>query len=239
MVDYFLNPAHDVDRTAGDYAASGRIRVPSFVAEEGLRALHGELVRRDDWRQLSIGPAGIREFDRAQRQAMTDEERERFDREVHERATLGFQYRYEGLRIPAAGDAAGHGALADFATFMAAPATLAFLEAVIGQDGLSFSDGQATAYAAGDFLTCHDDAAPGRNRVAAFVLGMTPQWRPEWGGVLLFHTDDDSAVVGHVPRFNTLDLFAVPQRHSVSYVSPSAPGRRLALTGWLRKNADG
>jgi Rps23 Pro-64 3,4-dihydroxylase Tpa1-like proline 4-hydroxylase len=66
---------------------------------------------------------------------------------------------------------------------------------------------------------------------------MTPQWRPEWGGLLLFHADDDSAVHGHVPRFNTVDLFAVPQRHSVSMVAAAAPARRFAVTGWLRAAA--
>jgi SM-20-related protein len=39
-----------------------------------------------------------------------------------------------------------------------------------------------------------------------------------------------------VPSFNTLDLFAVPQRHSVSIVTPSAQHRRYAVTGWLRKD---
>lgn len=233
-----LNPALDVQAIAADYAARGRIRIPSFMAEEGLRALHGQLVSRDDWKQLFIGATGITEFDRAARAALDAEQRERIEREVHERACLGFQYRYEGLRIPTAAESsAADDALAAFAAFMAARATLDILEAVIGQGDLGFSDGQATAYGPGDFLTCHDDAAPGRNRVAAFVLGMTPQWRPEWGGLLLFHSDDDASVTGHVPRFNTLDLFTVPQRHSVSYVSPSAPGRRLALTGWLRTNA--
>lgn len=237
MIDFHLNPALDAEAIAADYAVQGRVRIASFMAEDGLRALHGELVRRTDWRHLFIGAEGIVEQDRPAREAMGADQRERVEREVFDRATLGFQYRYEGLRIPPPEEGAAADALAGFAAFMAAPATLAFLQAVVGRDRLAFSDGQATAYAPGDFLTCHDDAAPGRNRVAAFVLGMTPQWRPEWGGLLLFHADDDAAVVGLVPRFNTLDLFTVPQRHSVSYVNPSAPGRRLALTGWLRCDA--
>ena len=36
------------------------------------------------------------------------------------------------------------------------------------------------------------------------------------------------------PGFNTLALFAVPQRHSVSLVTPSAAYRRYSVTGWLR-----
>ena len=36
------------------------------------------------------------------------------------------------------------------------------------------------------------------------------------------------------PGFNTLDVFAVPQLHSVSRVAPEAAYRRYAITGWLR-----
>jgi Rps23 Pro-64 3,4-dihydroxylase Tpa1-like proline 4-hydroxylase len=27
----------------------------------------------------------------------------------------------------------------------------------------------------------------GKNRVAAYVLNLTPRWRVEWGGLLMFH----------------------------------------------------
>ena len=53
------------------------------------------------------------------------------------------------------------------------------------------------------------------------------------GGLLLFH-DRDGMVEGLVPDFNTLDILAVPQLHSVSYVTPSAPTKRYSITGWLR-----
>jgi SM-20-related protein len=111
------------------------------------------------------------------------------------------------------------------------------LRAITGFGGLAFTDGQATAYGTGDFLTGHDDDVAGKNRVAAYVYGLTPHWRVEYGGVLLFHGEADRTVEGLAPRFNTLDLFAVPQRHSVSMVTPSAPHRRYAVTGWLRAGA--
>jgi Rps23 Pro-64 3,4-dihydroxylase Tpa1-like proline 4-hydroxylase len=112
---------------------------------------------------------------------------------------------------------------------------LDMLRTVTGYHELAFTDGHATSYGPGDFLTGHDDDVPGKDRLAAYVFGVTPAWRPEWGGLLLFHGPDDSTVSGNVPRFNTLDLFSVPQRHSVSIVTPSATRRRYAVTGWLRK----
>ena len=227
-----LNPALDVAAIRQDFAARGRVRIPELLVEEPLRALHGAIVARADWRQLMNMPSGVLELSRDDRAAMTEDERRALYRQIDERACLGFQYRYEGLRVPPP-DADDADSLQRFAQLMAGPAMLRFLGQIIDRDGLGFTEGQATAYAPGDFLTCHDDEVQGRNRVAAFVLGMTPRWRPEWGGLLLFHADDDAHVTGHVPRFNTLDLFSVPQRHSVSTVTTAAPGRRLALTGWL------
>jgi len=66
------------------------------------------------------------------------------------------------------------------------------------------------------------------------VFGLTPVWRAEWGGLLLFHDGEGDIARGYTPRFNTLNLSAVPQLHSVSLVSRAAAHRRYAVTGWLR-----
>ena len=130
-------------------------------------------------------------------------------------------------------------ALADFAELMSSEPMLDVLRAITGCADMTFTDGHATAYGPGDFLTCHDDDVAGKKRRAAYVFGLTRNWRPEWGGLLLFHDDQDRTVAGQVPGFNTLDLFAVPRRHSVSIVTPAAPARRYAVTGWLRAGTPG
>jgi Rps23 Pro-64 3,4-dihydroxylase Tpa1-like proline 4-hydroxylase len=157
---------------------------------------------------------------------------------AHERARTGFQYRYQALRVPDDDELEGcDDPLTEFARLMQSDAMLDLLKAITGHVGVAFTDGQATAYGHGDFLTCHDDDVPGKNRIAAYVYGLTPGWRLEWGGLLLFHGEADRTAEALVPRFNTLDLFSVPRRHSVSVVTPSAAHRRFAVTGWLRGGA--
>jgi Rps23 Pro-64 3,4-dihydroxylase Tpa1-like proline 4-hydroxylase len=104
---------------------------------------------------------------------------------------------------------------------------------VIGPSDVAFADAQATRYGPGDFLTAHDDAVEGKHRRAAYVFGLSRDWRAEWGGLLLFH-EPEGEVRGYVPQYNALNLFAVPQPHSVSLVAPFAPRERLSVTGWLR-----
>jgi SM-20-related protein len=109
-----------------------------------------------------------------------------------------------------------------------------FLRVVTGKKGIDFADAQATAYGPGHFLTAHDDEVAGKQRHAAYVFNLTPVWRVDWGGLLLFHGADGHVSRGFTPSFNALNIFAVPQPHSVSMVAPFAANRRYSVTGWLR-----
>ena len=60
------------------------------------------------------------------------------------------------------------------------------------------------------------------------------EWRPEWGGYLNFYDEEGDVVAGFRPRFNALNIFAVPQKHNVTYVPPFSPVGRFAITGWFR-----
>jgi SM-20-related protein len=95
---------------------------------------------------------------------------------------------------------------------------------------------QASHYRRGDFLTLHDDTHRTDDRIAAFTLGFTRGWRPDWGGQLLFHDDRGDVERGFVPRFNVLTVFRVPRPHSVAPVAPYAGQPRLSLTGWFLRS---
>lgn len=236
MIQFRINPNLDLDALARAYAADGRVRVYSLLANDDADALLADLVAREDWWQLINTEDDVIELDRAARARMSARRKAALDDEVFRRASTGFQYRYEALRVPEDEDERDErdDALTDFASLMSSEPMLAVLRVITGCEDISFSDGHATCYGPGDFLTCHDDDVAGKDRRAAYVFGLTRNWRPEWGGLLLFHEDGERTVAGHVPRFNTLDLFSVPQPHSVSLVSPAAPTRRYAVTGWLR-----
>ncbi|GGE87580.1 2OG-Fe(II) oxygenase [Sphingomonas prati] len=224
----------DADALAVTYAASGRVRIAPFLTAESADALHAHLRQREDWRQVVNSGAKTFELDRPTRAAMTPAQVAALDAAVTAGARSGFQYRFESVRVDD-GDAAraARGEPIDrFAQFMSGGAVRALLRMVTGAAAIRFADAQATAFAPGDFLTGHDDAVAGKDRHAAYVFGLTPVWRTEWGGLLLFH--DGDAVDGWSPAHNVLTLFAVPQLHSVSLVAPAAAYRRYGMTGWLR-----
>lgn len=238
MPTFQLNPELDLQALAQEYAANRRLRIHRLLADQGLRELYYHLAEREDWWHLINTPDGVIELDRETRARMSAEEKAELEASVNARAETGFQYRYEGLSVPEDADTGpADDMLTEFAELMSSAPMLDMLRAITGYSELSFTDGFVTAYGPGDFLTGHDDDVEGKDRLAAYVFGLTPRWRLEWGGLLLFHGADEASVTGHMPRFNTLDLFAVPQRHSVSMVTPAATARRYAITGWLRKGS--
>ena len=231
-----LNPALEVEQLRASFAERGRVQVADFLAPEGAAALLGELRARRDWRQVVNSGGNVYDLDRATRALMSPNDAAALDEAVYAGARTGFQHRYESIRVPDGEEQrlASADPLAAFASFMSTGEARRFLRLVTGSEEIDFADAQATAYAPGDFLTGHDDAVDGKGRVAAYVLSLTAGWRVEWGGILLFHDDHGLSIDGFVPRFNTLNLFAVPQVHSVSIVSRAAPCRRYSVTGWLR-----
>ena len=233
---YRINPELDRAALRAEYDAEGRVRVYGLL-EDGAMQLYEHFLARSDWIHLINVEGGVLELDPAAKAALSAEEWAEIEADAHARAREHFQYRYEAVRVNAAEQEKIDDPLADFARFMQSADLLEFLRDVTGHGELAFTDGQATAYGPGDFLTGHDDDVAGKGRLAAYVYGLTPYWRLEYGGLLLFHGPHDRTVAGNVPRFNVLDLFRVPQQHSVSMVTPAAPHRRFAVTGWLRSGA--
>lgn len=231
-----LNPGLDARALKAAFAAERRVQIHDFLDADSADTLHAELRSREDWRQVVNSGGKVFDLDRATRAAMSPDQLRALDDAVFAGARDGFQHRYEAIRVPddAAERAASGDMLAAFAAWLSDGPARDLLRDVTGKPAIDFADAQATAYAPGDFLTAHDDAVAGKRRHAAYVFGLTRQWRIEHGGLLLFHGADGNVEQGLMPRFNSLSLFAVPQLHSVSMVTRAAPNRRYSITGWLR-----
>lgn len=226
----------DVSALKQAFKRDRRVRIHDFLDPEVAAALHANLRARTDWLQHINQGDVLYELDRDVRQTMEPAQADALNDAVYASARAGFQFRFEAIRVPdeASAREASEDPLAAFASFMSSAPVIAMLREVTGAAQITFADAQGTAYSPGDFLTGHDDAVNGKNRHAAYVLGLTPHWRLEWGGLLLFHSHDGQVSHGGVPTFNTLDLFSVPQMHSVAEVTRAAAYRRYSVTGWLR-----
>jgi SM-20-related protein len=215
--------------------------VPRVLAGDAALRLRRHLSREVDWTLIFNDGEQLFELDTRARARLDSRQTVDLVRAAHQSGRSAFQYLFENARVAEGrvARAAGRGLLTRFAEFLNAPPFLDLARRVTGRPDISFADVQATRYREGHFLTTHDDLVAGKNRVAAYVFGLTPEWRPEWGGQLQFVDADGGVVEGWVPRCNALSLLRVPQPHLVSCVTPLAgtAAARYSVAGWLRTGA--
>lgn len=226
----------NVEHIAQMYARVGRVHITPALSRECAERAYRSLVEEVPW-QLHLND-GDKVHDIAQEQLrlLPEATRVLLHERVQANAQRGFQYVFDNFPLS---DAHALGRNLDIYAmrvfeFLNSPDFLEFARQVTGSDAITMTDAQATLYRPGHFLTRHDDLASGAERIAAYVLNLTPQWRSDWGGILNFLDADGHVAEGYTPAFNALNIFKVPQPHSVSYVAPFAQAGRYSITGWLR-----
>jgi len=234
-----IAPRTDTDLRRQELADRGWTQLPGFLDKGAAEALHSTLARVVDWRFVlnhqgrhhDVHPLQVAAIDAAARDAIVSG--------IAAGAQCGFQYAYDNYPI---GDiVAGSGELppliAGVHDLIAGGPFARFLRELTGDARIASADLQATRYRPGHFLTTHDDQADGKHRLYAYVLGLTKNWRPEFGGLLLLHDAAGNIERGLTPGFNVLNIFRVPHPHSVSQVASFSPGFRYSFTGWLKSGA--
>lgn len=242
MSRFVLRPGLDAAAFASEFAREGRLQVVNFLRHDSAIALFRELAASNSWRLALNKGEEVLDHSEAELAAWPAERRAALERAVVEGGRSAFQFRYDTIRLPEYGSGWEEGAaplLREFSDFLCTPDMVEFMRTLTGAADIGFADAHASRYREGHFLTAHDDLNQGMGRRAAYVLNLSPQWRPDWGGILQFYDERGNVVRGFTPAFNALNIFRVPQSHSVSWVTPLAGAARYAVTGWLRTGARG
>jgi Rps23 Pro-64 3,4-dihydroxylase Tpa1-like proline 4-hydroxylase len=231
-----LNDQLDLAALRERYERTSRVHVADFLEPSAAERLHAALANSRDW--AFVFNRGNRHFELTAENAarMPREAHQQMQQEILTNARDGFQLAYEVLNVSKKQGAplTSDPVLRDLHAFMNGPDFLDFMRELTGEDRASWCDVTATRYRPGHFCEEHDDKADDGERLAAFVLNVTPRWRADWGGLLLFVDDAGHIREGFTPAFNAINVFKAPQQHSVSAVAPFAGGQRLSVTGWLR-----
>lgn len=231
MLALQLNQDLDVAVLREAYGRHGRIQIGDFLAVESARALFDALMRSTEWKLTYNRGELVHDHDRAAYARLEPDERRMLSDAIVAGGRDGFQFCYDTIR--GRNDVPSDPPLAAFTAFLNSAPLLDLLRGITGADDVETIDAHASRYGPGQFLTTHDDRIATRGRRAAYVMNLTPRWRPDWGGLLLFYDAQGNVVRGFTPGFNVLNLFAVPQAHSVSWVNQLAAVPRVSITGWL------
>ena len=228
----YINPALDLSQLRAEFGRSRRLLIRDFFTPEVADAL-ARAVEAIDWSLCYRDSQGDRRLTGDQLRALTGDQRAQLSEDILEVARRQFQFSFLTESLADAMYRGETGLLARFIRWMADDAFLSVIRDITGLHEVNRVYAQATMYAPGCFLLAHDDHVDVEDRRLAYVINLTRQWRPDWGGLLSFSERDGSVSDSFFPHFNSLSLFAVPQTHFVSYVPPFAHGQRNAITGWL------
>ncbi|RZJ18339.1 MAG: hypothetical protein EON91_05485 [Brevundimonas sp.] len=233
-----LAPGLDIPALREAFAARGRLHILNVLTPDAAEAVAATLEAETAWK-MTCAAGGFFELPLNGRVAADPDKQSWIDEARVDPNTPRMQYMFDTRRLgqdwgdePRTPDAADA-----VLAFLNTPAFLDFARAVTGDDRIDFADAQASRYRPGHLLTAHNDLSAGKNRLYAYVLNLTRDWRADWGGVLMFQGDDGHVEHGWTPAFNALNLFTVPTRHAVSQVAAHAPRDRLSIVGWLRSNS--
>ena len=229
-----LNPALDVDGIAEAFARERRVHIPEILTSDSARRVHRCLEQETQFSIITRNGDG---YVRLRPDAvLSSQQQADLVRNVYTKAREGFHYFYDNHPMSNDGEPYPDPShyLAAVTHFLNSAPFLDLVRRVTGSSAIRFAEAQATRYRCGHFLNQHDDSHGAHGRIAAYVLNITPHWRWDWGGALLFSDRPGHVAEGYMPAFNALNIFAVPQEHLVGFVSPFAGAHRYSITGWVR-----
>lgn len=233
-----LNPALDCVALARDYESKRRLQLPGFLEAESAHEVY-ESLHELPWGMAYNDGSVVHQLSPEQVAAMDDQEADRITAGIAERARTQFQFLYAFYPILHAYilPTSPRYKVFDFFELLNSSAVLDFVRTLTGIDRIRWADAQATWYRPGHFLKAHTDDDASTGRAAAYIMNLSPEWDRDWGGLLQFFDASDNVEEAFKPSFNTLNIFTIPQLHSVSMVSTYVTAERLAVTGWFRTDS--
>ncbi len=237
---FAVNDELDISALAETFAAKRRVQICDVLTHETATALRDAMAADTPWGlTMQAGTAAPVDFRVDQlRESSGQAAAEQANRQVHA-AAQARQSAFRFARYPmvtAYKEQWDPGGLFDVLLGeINSDPFLDLVRAVTDIPELQRADGQATLFGRQHFLGIHEDIERDEGWRIAYVLNMTVgEWHPDWGGYLVFYDASGNIVEGFAPRFNTLNLFAVPQQHAVTFVPSFAPQGRIAVSGWFR-----
>jgi len=242
-LDLRLNPKLKPDVWAKAYARDKLVQIPDVfepeLADEIEAVLRGQIQWRLVFAEADPTAPGGESVARLTQQDIASLGRDAVAKrigQVMERARDNYGYLYNAypmIEAYTSGWDAEH-PIHLLTEFLNSAEFLEFGRQVIGVDAVTKADAQATFYTRGNFLTRHVDEGHDDERRAAYTLGFTRRWEPDWGGLLMLLDGNKDIERAFLPRFNMLSIFDGRRIHSVSAVSPFAGDGRFQITGWFR-----
>jgi SM-20-related protein len=245
MAKFELNAALDRAELNAAYREKFRLHVENVLSTTSALALLKHVSQEITWRSFLISEERMLAAPPDLRGSYPPEVEKELSDCAYAGAHKGFACLYDATRLFAEDIPEGAEieevvetpVLAQLSEFVNSESFLELIRTVTDVPRIGHVAIQAVRFRPGHFGMFHagtHSADKSRKRIGAFSINLTPEWRPEWGGLLEFRsTSEFGSTEAFVPTFNSLDLFGFPQGHWISCVAPFAGGPRLSVSGRL------
>ena len=250
-----LNPNNDPTQYTKELQETGSVTIDNFLTEESANFLYryfSQEMNDTEWWSASY-PTGFAK-DADTRNLPENQEKILDEKQRAINAYIRGDFAYHFYRTFDNHVTECECTECKFRAWLLSPEMIKFFHEVSGETYTSYNATFASKYSDGCFLAPHTDQWKGD---IGFVLQLTKNWWPQWGGLLHFLDEttkmnsfnDTILKVAHkqpkvvaetrVPQFNSLTLFYLPEQsgrwHYVSHVNPGVKQSRIAYSGWFKK----
>lgn len=231
-MDVVFNSALDFNEIAASYVIDKRVQIGNVWDVEIANSIHQCLANEIEYVYAYASKGKNFEATEQKLKNLSSDELKKFTHELYGDASQGIGFFY-GRQLIKADNLAQPKLLQDVLSYLNSEVLLQKIREISGFSEISLASAKATRYIPGHFLTRHNDLNSKENRKIAYVLSFTPQWHPDWGGLLQFYQKNGTPREAWAPVFNSMALFDVNHIHAVTYVAPYALNPRYAITGFF------
>lgn len=232
-MSFEFNRNLDFNQFKRDYAVDKRLHIKNIWPIDAAQSISYCLEKKTEY--INAYTAGGENFEStdSKLRGLSQTEYQKFIQRLYHDASQGIGFFY-GRRLIKPEDNHTNQTLKNVARYLNSGEVLEKIRYVSGIKDIEFVSCKATRYLPGHFLTRHNDLHEKEHRRLAFVLGFSPKWHPDWGGLLQFYQNDGTPRDAWAPTFNSLNIFDVNHVHAVTHIAPFASAPRLTIAGFFR-----
>lgn len=227
-----FHPDLNIENINAQYSRDKRIRIQSPISMEQAEQVFNSLTKETPYKIALIQDGKPTTLSDAEWKQLPAEQKRNIHTETMRNASKGVGFIYGRYQLSGQHEPINN--LAALHQWLNSEEVLSWVREMSGHKDIVAASAQATRYTAGQFLTRHMDTHSTEKRRLAYVFSFSPNWHPDWGGLLQYYESDGTPREAWSPGFNTLSIFDVGHIHSVTYVTPFSLTPRLSVTGWFR-----
>lgn len=225
-----INEIPDIEKLQHSFSQEGIVRIENFLPADDAQSLSAYLSETVSFDNAFHLEGRNRQASDQEVAELPLESRRQLYQSIYKDAAKGSGFLYGRNKVTEKSPEQ----LSDILSLINSEKVVSLIKKITNKPMLTHADAQATRYRVGDFLTRHVDVLPGETRQIAYVLGMSPFWHPDWGGLLQLFEKNGTPTKAWSPLYNSLTLFEVTNVHSVTSIAPFAAKNRYSITGWFR-----